>query len=238
MSRKEVKVDLDQRGSNNMGTIYPSSRFYNAQNAFVVIYDFLCREGLDQRNGDVAFFNFGFYLENSVDRGINVDWRKWDLKQANKKWEDFYDFYSLTRIDQAIQNLKGDESSKLVSIKLRDSQTLSFKIIRGELCMTVTAKDQNLWTDFLDLQYCFSKLQEMIARELDLRVGWYYHFAKYLFITREYLGESDRFYRDQKLEIEEGKCPRCGSEYITPEGDKCFSCNDCFWNWEDQNGHV
>lgn len=70
-----------------MGHIYPHSRFYNAQNAFVMLYDLISREGIEQGNGTKAILNLGFFIVDPLDRDINVDWRKFSKKYAEREWE-------------------------------------------------------------------------------------------------------------------------------------------------------
>ena len=41
----------------------------------------------------------------------------------------------------------------------------------------VTMRSNDLWYGFCNDQYCFSKLQELVATEVGLLVGSYYHFA-------------------------------------------------------------
>lgn len=45
------------------------------------------------------------------------------------------------------------------------------------LNMTVIMRSNDLIYGFCNDQYCFSKLQELVAVELGLNVGYYYHFA-------------------------------------------------------------
>lgn len=52
----------------------------------------------------------------------------------------------------------------------------------GYLDMTVIMRSNDLIYGFCNDQYCFSKLQEMVANELGLKVGTYYHFAHDLHI--------------------------------------------------------
>jgi thymidylate synthase len=55
--------------------------------------------------------------------------------------------------------------------------SIHFQIIDNKLCMTVNMRSNDLWFGFCNDQYCFSKLQEMVANVLGIEVGWYYHFA-------------------------------------------------------------
>ena len=45
------------------------------------------------------------------------------------------------------------------------------------LNMTVMMRSNDIIYGFCNDQYCFSKLQEIVAEELGLKVGTYYHFA-------------------------------------------------------------
>jgi thymidylate synthase len=54
---------------------------------------------------------------------------------------------------------------------------IQFTIIGGELCMSVYMRSNDLWYGFCNDQYQFASLQELVARELDLPTGWYYHHA-------------------------------------------------------------
>ena len=54
---------------------------------------------------------------------------------------------------------------------------VQFTIIEQKLNMCVTMRSNDLWYGFCNDQYCFSKLQELVATELGLSIGNYYHFA-------------------------------------------------------------
>jgi thymidylate synthase len=55
-----------------------------------------------------------------------------------------------------------------------------FNITDDKLNMSVLMRSNDLWFGFCNDQYCFSKLQELIALKLNLEIGWYYHFANNL----------------------------------------------------------
>ena len=55
--------------------------------------------------------------------------------------------------------------------------SIHFQIVGNKLCMTVNMRSCDLWFGFCNDQYCFSKLQEMLAKVLDIEMGWYYHFV-------------------------------------------------------------
>ena len=54
---------------------------------------------------------------------------------------------------------------------------VQFTIIGQSLNMCVTMRSNDLWYGFCNDQYCFSKLQLLVADELGLLVGEYFHFA-------------------------------------------------------------
>ena len=54
---------------------------------------------------------------------------------------------------------------------------IQFTILRGKLDMCITMRSNDLWYGFCNDQYCFSELQKMVAKEVGVEVGVYYHFA-------------------------------------------------------------
>ena len=54
---------------------------------------------------------------------------------------------------------------------------IQFTIVDNKLNMCVTMRSNDLWYGFCNDQYCFSMLQQLVARELSVPVGTYFHFA-------------------------------------------------------------
>ena len=54
---------------------------------------------------------------------------------------------------------------------------VQFTVLNGHLNMCVTMRSNDLWYGFCNDQYCFSKLQELVATKVGLPIGTYYHFA-------------------------------------------------------------
>lgn len=54
---------------------------------------------------------------------------------------------------------------------------VQFTILHDKLDMCVVMRSNDLWYGFCNDQYCFSELQKMIAHEVGVEVGVYYHFA-------------------------------------------------------------
>tara|TARA_R100001591_G_scaffold106952_1_gene115621 strand:+ start:2122 stop:2769 length:648 start_codon:yes stop_codon:yes gene_type:complete len=54
---------------------------------------------------------------------------------------------------------------------------VQFTIIDDKLCMSVYMRSNDLWYGFCNDQYCFSMLQEKVAKDVNKEIGWYYHHA-------------------------------------------------------------
>jgi thymidylate synthase len=94
-------------------------------------------------------------------------------------------------LNKVIKMLVDDPHTRKASLSLYDAKlidtygkdtvctyAINFKIIDGKLEMSVVMRSNDLWFGFCNDQYCFSRLQNMVARSLDLEVGRYYHFAQ------------------------------------------------------------
>jgi thymidylate synthase len=107
------------------------------------------------------------------------------------------------QLDLIIDKLKNNPSTRQAVISIYDGKeinnykfdtpcTLSihFQIINEKLCMTVNMRSNDLWFGFCNDQYCFSKLQEMVSKELNLEIGWYYHFSSNIHLYNNYLNKN------------------------------------------------
>ena len=63
---------------------------------------------------------------------------------------------------------------------------VGFDVHSRNLNMTVIMRSCDLVYGFCNDQYCFSKLQEYVANELNLNIGTYYHFAHDLHIYEKH----------------------------------------------------
>ena len=54
---------------------------------------------------------------------------------------------------------------------------VQFTILHGRLDMCVTMRSNDLWYGFCNDQYCFSELQRLVSKQLNIEPGVYYHFA-------------------------------------------------------------
>ena len=94
------------------------------------------------------------------------------------------------QLDYVIDLLKHNPKTRQAAISIYDRKegymydndtpctyAVQFTIIGQKLDMCVTMRSNDLWYGFCNDQYCFSKLQLIVANKLDLLVGEYYHFA-------------------------------------------------------------
>lgn len=104
------------------------------------------------------------------------------------------------QIDKVLDKLIKNDETRQAVISIYDGKeidtykydtpcTLSihFQIADGELCMTVNMRSNDLWYGFCNDQYCFSKLQQYIASELKVKIGWYYHFSSNMHLYNKHL---------------------------------------------------
>ena len=105
------------------------------------------------------------------------------------------------QIGYVIDLLKREKYTRQAAITILDSKehdaytfdtpctyAIQFTIVDNRLNMCVTMRSNDLWYGFCNDQYQFSKLQEMIAKEINMDMGTYYHFAHNLHIYNDKLG--------------------------------------------------
>ena len=94
------------------------------------------------------------------------------------------------QLDMVIQLLKDNPKTRQAAVSIYDAKewkayeydtpctyAVQFTIVDQKLNMCVTMRSNDLWYGFCNDQYCFSKLQLLVADELGLLVGEYFHFA-------------------------------------------------------------
>lgn len=111
--------------------------------------------------------------------------------QEGNQWE--YIKQELTRDVQsrrAVISLYDGKDNARYQYDTPCTQTLGFYVVDGALNMTVTMRSNDLWFGFGNDQYCFSSYQKMLADELGLEVGTYFHFATNLHIYNDFLNRN------------------------------------------------
>jgi len=104
------------------------------------------------------------------------------------------------QLDNVIAMLKTNPRTRQAAISIYDAKEINyghythdtpctyavqFTILNGELNMSVVMRSNDLWYGFCNDQYCFSKLQELVATEVGLPIGTYYHFAHNLHLYND-----------------------------------------------------
>ena len=100
------------------------------------------------------------------------------------------DWNGISQFDYVVNLLKQNPKTRQAAISIYDGKehnnyeldtpctyAIQFTIVGQKLNMCVTMRSNDLWYGFCNDQYCFSKLQELVATETGLLIGSYYHFA-------------------------------------------------------------
>ena len=109
---------------------------------------------------------------------------------SNYGWQWQRSDHNVSQLDNVIKLLTENPSSRQAAISIYDGKehneyttdtpctyAIQFTIVHGRLDMCVTMRSNDLWYGFCNDQYQFSKLQEMVSKQLDIETGVYYHFA-------------------------------------------------------------
>ena len=94
------------------------------------------------------------------------------------------------QLDMVIETLRQKSETRQAAISIYDGKEITdyahdtpctyavqFTIVHNRLDMCVTMRSNDLWYGFCNDQYCFSMLQGLVAHELGIETGVYYHFA-------------------------------------------------------------
>jgi len=96
------------------------------------------------------------------------------------------------QLDYVVDMLKHNPKTRQAAISIYDGKEIKnahynndtpctyavqFTILDDKLNMCVTMRSNDLWYGFCNDQYCFSRLQLMIADRLEIRLGEYFHFV-------------------------------------------------------------
>lgn len=143
---------------------------------------------------DYAEYEWQWYLsKNNNVSEIKKKAKIWDTMHSGNDLVNSNYGYQWARgnqIDYIVNELKRNPNSRRAVISIYDGKendlyefdtpcTLSiiFNITNNKLNMTVIMRSNDLWFGFCNDQYCFSNLLNKISNELNIEVGWYYHFA-------------------------------------------------------------
>jgi len=101
-----------------------------------------------------------------------------------------YQWKRNNQLNKIISMLKANPDTRQAAISIYDAKEMDlyskdtpctyavqFTIVHDRLDMCVTMRSNDLWYGFCNDQYCFSMLQGLVAYELNVEPGVYYHFA-------------------------------------------------------------
>jgi len=104
------------------------------------------------------------------------------------------------QLEKVIDKLKSNNLTRQATISIYDGKEIDtyhkdtpctyavqFTILNNKLNMAVLMRSNDMWYGFCNDQYCFSKLLELVANEVKIEVGTYYHFAHNLHLYNEFL---------------------------------------------------
>jgi len=143
---------------------------------------------------DYAQYEWEWYL--SGNRSVS------EIKKRAKIWDKMhngndivnsnygYQWNRNNQLDYIIKELTEKPTSRRAVLTIYDGKehgihqydtpctlTIMFDLFDNKLNMSVTMRSNDLWFGFCNDQYCFSKLQELVAIRLNKPIGLYYHFA-------------------------------------------------------------
>ena len=113
---------------------------------------------------------------------------KWGTVNSNYGWQ----WKRNDQLGNVIAMLKANPDTRQATISIYDGKEINdgtyqydtpctyavqFTIVHNRLDMCVTMRSNDLWYGFCNDQYQFSKLQEMVSKQLNIETGVYYHFA-------------------------------------------------------------
>tara|TARA_R100000781_G_scaffold65799_1_gene41394 strand:+ start:174 stop:845 length:672 start_codon:yes stop_codon:yes gene_type:complete len=117
-------------------------------------------------------------------------WKRMADKKGNVNSNYGWQWIRNNQIDKVVDILKNYRETRQATISIYDGKeidkykhdtpctyAIQFTIVENRLNMCVTMRSNDLWYGFCNDQYCFSKLQELVANRINMEMGTYYHFA-------------------------------------------------------------
>ena len=105
---------------------------------------------------------------------------------SNYGWQ----MYRNDQLDYVVAKLKNEKDTRHAAISIYDCKehkyyskdtpctyAIQFTIYNNVLNMSVLMRSNDLWYGVCNAQYCFSMIQKLVADELNIEVGEYYHYA-------------------------------------------------------------
>ena len=108
-----------------------------------------------------------------------------------------------SQLDRIIDKLHANKETRQATISIYDGKqidkyskdtpctyAITFNVIDNQLHMSVLMRSNDLWFGFCNDQYCFSKLQELVSKELEIEIGTYYHYTTNMHLYNKYLNRN------------------------------------------------
>lgn len=162
--------------------------------------DMMILNGERQWNREYADAEWQWYL--SGDRNINKlgdiygkippIWKRMADKDGNVNSNYGWQWKRNEQLDNVIAMLESNPDTRQAAISIYDAKEINdghyqndtpctyavqFTILNNKLNMAVVMRSNDLWFGFCNDQYCFASLQMLVAYELGIECGEYYHYA-------------------------------------------------------------
>ena len=131
---------------------------------------------------------------------IPAIWKRMADSEGNVNSNYGYQWYRGNQLGKVINMLKANPETRQATISIYDGKEIhkydhdtpctyavQFTILHGKLDMSVLMRSNDLWYGFCNDQYQFSNLQMLVAHELNIPVGIYYHYAHNLHLYNDKL---------------------------------------------------
>ena len=117
-------------------------------------------------------------------------WKRMEDNSGNVNSNYGWQWQRSDQLENVIETLKNFPNTRQAAISIYDGKEINkykhdtpctyavqFTILHGRLDMCVTMRSNDLWYGFCNDQYCFSELQRLVSKQLNIEPGIYYHFA-------------------------------------------------------------
>ena len=131
---------------------------------------------------------------------IPAIWKRMADEQGDVNSNYGYQWCRENQLGKVISMLKANPETRQATISIYDGKEIhkydydtpctyavQFTILHGRLDMSVLMRSNDLWYGFCNDQYQFSNLQMLVAHELNIPVGIYYHYAHNLHLYNDKL---------------------------------------------------
>ena len=162
--------------------------------------DMIILNGERSWNREYADAEWQWYL--SGDRNINKlgdiygkippIWKRMADKDGNVNSNYGWQWKRNEQLDNVIAMLESNPDTRQAAISIYDAKEINdghyqndtpctyavqFTILNNKLNMAVVMRSNDLWFGFCNDQYCFASLQMLVAYELGIQCGEYYHYT-------------------------------------------------------------